>query len=280
MAAIALPMPLDAPVINAVMNFLLITCLPAGRLIIIWFLCKSKIPNLQSEIKYRHLFFDLDHTLWDFEENARITLLELYHQLQLEEKGVNDFDLFHKNYLAHNEKLWERYRNGFIKQEELRVKRMWLSLLDFKIADELLARDLSVRFLDSLPTRTILFPYALEILQYLTNRNYQLHLITNGFEKTQHSKLKYSGLDKYFKEVITSEASSSLKPNREIFEFAFERTGAKPAESIMLGDSLEVDIIGAMGAGIDQVFINHQNITTDIRPTYTVTSLKELEKIF
>ena len=207
-------------------------------------------------------------------------MLELYHQLQLEEKGVNDFDLFHKNYLAHNEKLWERYRNGFIKQEELRVKRMWLSLLDFKIADELLAKDLSIRFLDSLPTRTVLFPYALDILQYLTKRNYQLHLITNGFEKTQHSKLKYSGLDKYFKEVITSEASSSLKPNKEIFEFAFEKTGAKPEESIMLGDSLEVDILGAMRAGIDQVFINHQNITTEIMPTYTVTSLKELEEIF
>jgi putative hydrolase of the HAD superfamily len=80
--------------------------------------------------------------------------------------------------------------------------------------------------------------------------------------------------------VITSEASSSLKPNKEIFDFAFERTGAKPEESIMLGDSLEVDIIGAMRAGIDQVFINHQNITTDIIPTYTVTSLKQLEKIF
>ena len=153
--------------------------------------------------QYRHLFFDLDHTLWDFEENARITLLGLYHQLQLEKKGINDFALFHKNYLAHNEKLWERYRNGYIKQEELRVKRMWLALLDFKIADEALAKDMSVQFLEMLPTRTILFPYAIEILEYLTNKNYQLHLITNGFEKTQHSKLKYSGLDRFFKEVIT-----------------------------------------------------------------------------
>lgn len=226
------------------------------------------------------MFFDLDHTLWDFEENARITLFELYNQMQLEQRGINDFALFHKNYLAHNEKLWERYRNGFIKQDELRVKRMWLSLLDFKIADEILAREMSVRFLELLPTRTILFPYTMEILQYLTAKNYQLHLITNGFEKTQHSKLKYSGLTHYFKEVITSEGSSSLKPNKEIFHFAFEKTGAQAEESIMLGDSLEVDIMGAMKAGIDQVFINHQNVTTDIKPTYTVRSLKELEQIF
>ena len=237
-------------------------------------------PPLGDRGKYRHLFFDLDHTLWDFEANARVTLLEVYQNMQLDKRGINDFDLFHKNYLLHNEKLWERYRNGFIKQEELRVKRMWLALLDFKIADELLAKEMSIRFLDLLPTRTILFPYTIEILQYLTSKKYELHLITNGFEKTQHSKLKHSGLDKYFKEVITSERSSSLKPNKEIFDFAFKRTGAKPTESIMLGDSIDVDIIGAMKAGIDQVFINHLNITIDIKPTYVVSSLRELEKIF
>jgi len=229
---------------------------------------------------YRHLFFDLDHTLWDFEANARVTLLQLYQNMDLAQRGINDFDVFHKNYLAHNEKLWERYRNGYIKQEELRVKRMWLALLDFKIADELLAKELSMQFLDLLPTRTILFPHAIEILEYLVKKNYELHLITNGFEKTQHSKLKYSGLDKYFKEVITSEGSSSLKPNKEIFDFAFKKTGAKPHESIMLGDSIDVDILGAMNAGIDQVFINHLNIDIAIKPTYVVRSLRELEEIF
>jgi len=229
---------------------------------------------------YRHLFFDLDHTLWDFEANARITLQELYDTLKLEERGVNDFDLFHKNYLAHNEKLWERYRNGFIRQEELRVKRMWLTLLDFKIADDELAKEMSIRFLELLPTRTILFPYAKEILQYLKNKNYELHLITNGFEKTQHSKLKHSGLAIFFKEIITSEGSSSLKPNKEIFEFALDKCCANKKESIMLGDSIEVDIIGAMNAGIDQVFINHLGIETEIKPTFTVRSLKELGEIF
>ena len=231
-------------------------------------------------MKYRHLFFDLDHTLWDFEANARATLLELYGSLHLIERGVYDFDLFHKNYLAHNEKLWEHYRKGFIKQDELRVKRMRLALLDFKIADEALAHEMNVRFLDLLPTRTILFPYAIEILQYLSEKKYELHLITNGFEITQHSKLKHSGLDKYFKEVITSEGSNSLKPNKKIFDFAFSRTGAKTYESIMLGDSIEVDILGAMNAGIDQVFINHNQIVTEVNPTYTVSSLKELEEIF
>jgi putative hydrolase of the HAD superfamily len=235
-------------------------------------------------MKYKHLFFDLDHTIWDFEANSRQSLEELYISMQLETKGVSDFDLFHKNYLVHNDKLWERYRNGFIKVDELRWKRMWLALLDFKIADEPLAREMGIVFLDLLPTRKILFPYTIEILDYLTGKNYQLHLITNGFEKTQHSKLKNSGLDKYFKEVITSEASNSLKPHKEIFDYAFQKTGALQKESIMIGDTIDVDILGALNAGIDQVHVNHltkePELVNEKLPTYTVYSLKELEGIF
>lgn len=235
-------------------------------------------------MQYKHLFFDLDHTLWDFEANSRQTLEELYQSLNLKEKGIHDFDLFHKNYLVHNDKLWDRYRNGYIKVDELRWKRMWLALLDFKIADEKLAREMGTIFLDLLPTRKLLFPYTIEILDYLTEKNYQLHLITNGFEKTQHGKLKSSGLDKYFIKVITSEGSNSLKPHKEIFDYAFRKTGASPAESIMIGDTIEVDILGAVNAGIDQVHVNHLTKEVELvngkAPTYTVYSLKELESIF
>src|SRR5215216_3887017 len=156
-------------------------------------------------MKYKHLFFDLDHTLWDFDANAKATLHQLHIDLKLVDKGIHNFDLFYKNYLEHNEKLWARYRNGYIKQEELRIKRMWLTLLDFHVADEELARQLNELFLQLLPTRTILFPDTKEVLQYLGDKGYQMHLITNGFEKTQHGKLKYSGLDIFFREVITSE---------------------------------------------------------------------------
>lgn len=231
-------------------------------------------------MKYKHLFFDLDHTLWDFEANSKQTLDELYRTMDLAAKGVHDFDLFHKNYLAHNDKLWDRYRKGFIKVDELRWKRMWLTLLDFKIADEPMAKEMGNKFLDLLPTRKALFPHTFEILDYLVEKDYRLHLITNGFEKTQHSKLQNSGLDKYFIHVITSEGSNSLKPHKEIFDYAFQKTAALPAESIMIGDSLEVDIQGAMNAGIDQVFVNHIGENPVIKPTYTVHSLKELENIF
>jgi putative hydrolase of the HAD superfamily len=240
---------------------------------------------MKAKRNYRHLFFDLDHTIWDFEANSKATLSQLFTELELEKRGVHDFELFHKNYIIHNDKLWERYRNGFIKQEELRVKRMRLTLLDFKIADEKLEQALSVRFLDLLPTRNILFDGAIEVLDYLTAKNYQLHLITNGFEKVQFSKLKYSGLESYFKEVITSEGSGSLKPKPEIFEYAFAKAGATKDESIMIGDTVEVDILGAMNAGIDQVYVNH--VSNEIvrasngqLPTYTVYNLIQLKEIF
>ena len=231
-------------------------------------------------MKYKHLFFDLDHTLWDFDANAKQTLHQLHIDLNLADKGVHDFDLFHRNYLKHNEKLWARYRNGHIKQDELRLKRMWLTLLDFQIADEDLSRQLSELFLQLLPTRTLLFPDTREVLQYLTDKGYQLHLITNGFEKTQYEKLRRSGLISFFNQIITSEGSNSLKPEKEIFEYALNKANATVAESIMIGDTLDVDILGAMNIGMDQVHVNYNGEEATIKPTYTVKALKELEEIF
>jgi len=230
-------------------------------------------------MKYKHLFFDLDHTLWDFDANAKYTLLDLYETLELKEKGVYDFELFYTNYLEHNHNLWAKYRTGLIQQAELRVKRMRLALLDFKIGDHALAEIMSKRFLELLPTRNRLFPYAIEILDYLAGKNYRMHLITNGFEEVQHHKINNSNINQYFEEVFTSERCMSLKPNKEIFDFALSFTQAAINESIMLGDDLEADVIGASKAGLDQVYINHHQKPHNFNPTYEVFSLKELEEI-
>ena len=112
------------------------------------------------------------------------------------------------------------------------------------------------------------------------HKGYQLHLITNGFEEIQWGKIRSCEIDPYFKEVITSEKAMSLKPHKEIFEYALNITGAVKAESIMLGDNLDADIFGAMQAGLDTVFVNHINEATDLKPTYTIYHLQELELIF
>jgi putative hydrolase of the HAD superfamily len=231
-------------------------------------------------MRYKHLFFDLDHTLWDFDTNSREALQDIYHSLSLEAAGINDFDLFHTLYLGHNERLWDRYRKGQMKVDELRWKRMSVTLLEFKNGDEELAKKMGVEFLNILPTKKALFPGTVELLKYLTEKKYNLHLITNGFEKTQHHKLKTAGIDNFFQEIITSEGSNSLKPHPEIFEFALVRTGAGKKESIMIGDSPEVDILGAREAGIDQVYVNHTNNKEVVNATYTVYSLEELKAIF
>lgn len=229
---------------------------------------------------YKHLFFDLDHTLWDFDTNAKNSIGTLYHQLNLDTVTGIPFTDFYSVYLIQNKLLWARYEKGFLTSEELKWKRMWRTLLAFKIADEPLARKLSADFLEILPTQKEVFPHTFEILDYLTEKKYSLHLITNGFEKVQWSKLKHSGLDKYFHHVITSEASNSMKPKKEIFEFALRKTEAKLADSIMLGDNLEADIKGAMNAGMDSIFINHVEAECTIEPTHIVTHLKQLETIF
>ena len=228
---------------------------------------------------YKDLFFDLDHTLWDFETNSRETIQELYTTHRLAELGIVDFDGFYSTYSAHNHRLWDRYTKGFIKQEELRWKRVYLSLLDFKVANEPLAKEMSQAYLEILPNKKHLFPYTIEILEYLKQKDYKMHLITNGFESVQFKKIKNSGIADYFIEVITSEASNSLKPQKEIFEYALKNAKATVAESIMIGDNESADIQGGINMGMDTIFVNHIQAIPTIPATYTITHLKELETI-
>ncbi len=225
--------------------------------------------------KYEHIFFDLDHTLWDFDMNSKHTLLQLYNEYDLKSKGVDSFDRFYEQYVIHNDKLWERFRNGFIKRDELRWKRMWLTLIDFKIGDTAIAHELSTAYMEILPTCSILVPYAKELLDHCKDR-YILHLITNGFETTQWLKMQYSGITGYFDQVVTSEKSNSMKPHAEIFAYALKASGALAHKSLMVGDAIDIDILGGINAGFDTAYYNPKNIPHNRLPTYEVRSLQEL----
>ena len=238
-----------------------------------------QLPIHPIQMAYKDLFFDLDHTLWDFETNSKETIQELYTTHRLADLGIVDFDGFYSTYSAHNHRLWDRYTKGFIKQEELRWKRVYLSLLDFKVANEPLAKQMSQAYLEILPNKKHLFPYTIEILEYLKQKEYKMHLITNGFESVQYKKIKNSGLQDYFIEVITSEASNSLKPQKEIFEYALKNANASVEKSIMIGDNESADIQGGINIGMDTIFVNHIQVVPTIPATYTITHLKELENI-
>lgn len=226
---------------------------------------------------YKHLFFDLDHTLWDFDQNAKDTMQYLYQEHKLEEKGISNFDDFFEQYNIHNNKLWKRYSAGQIKQDELKVKRVWLTLLDFKLPDLSLAETISHQFLEILPTKTNLFPNTIEVLQYLYAKGYVMHIITNGFELVQNQKVKNAGIQSFFTHIITSQQAQSLKPNKEIFDYALQLADAEIEEVLMLGDNIEADISGAQQAGWDTVYINHLYVEEiPVKPTYEVKQLSEL----
>lgn len=226
--------------------------------------------------KYKHIFFDLDHTLWDFESNSAATLRTLYAKYGLKERGIDDFEGFRSTYEAHNERFWERFRKGYINRKELRWKRMFHTLLDFKIGDIDLAQGLSVDYLDLLPHQDRLMPYALDLLEHCRDSGYAVHLITNGFEATQWQKMRNSGIDHYFAQVITSENSQSMKPKPGIFKFALMVAGAKNEESIMIGDNIEADMLGALSFGMDQIYYNPRQIGHGHTLTHEVDCLSKI----
>ena len=230
-------------------------------------------------MKYKHIFFDLDRTLWDFEENSNETLLELCNKYNIASRGISDHNEFITKYKIHNEHLWALYRENKISQKKLRSQRFYNTLLDYGIDDFKLSEKIGLDYIEICPKKTKLFPYVLEVLNYLKNK-YYLHIITNGFEKTQLIKLKCSALMPFFLNIVTSEKIGFKKPNPKIFEYALQKSQAIKSESIYVGDDLEVDILGCQNFGIDGIFFNPQKTPHKEKVTYEISSLSQLLEIF
>ncbi len=228
-------------------------------------------------MKYRHLFFDLDHTLWDFEKNANETLRTLYAQYDFARFGTFTVEEFMRVYSDINHALWRMYQTGKIDQQQLRDVRFHRTLTRLGVPEAQIPAGISAEFTTILPQKTAVFPHTHEVLDYLRPR-YRLHLITNGFQDIQGLKLASSNLADYFEHVITSEHSGHLKPDPRMFAHALARTGATAAESLMIGDNLECDVLGASNAGIDQVYFNPDKRRHFNTITYEISSLRALKE--
>jgi len=239
------------------------------------YFCSNCTKRMEKD--YKHIFFDLDHTLWDFERNAEETKREMFENLSLKEKGISDYETFREKYVGINQALWALYREDKVGKDELNFRRFYDTLCVLGVDDRELGEAMASGFIEGISSKTYLFPHAKELLDYLFPK-YILHIITNGFEEVQYRKLKTSGMDRYFTRVITSEAAGYKKPDPEIFEYALRQTGALAAESIMIGDDLEVDIAGARQLGIDQVYVNHDRKQHNDPVTLEVFSLDEIMK--
>ena len=225
--------------------------------------------------KYRHVFFDLDETLWDFKRNSLEAIHDLISNRELDKRGF-ERAFFIERYHHHNEFYWDLYRKGKITRQELRTVRWKTTLSEFDIHDEHLIRDLAEEYLQILPTKKNLYEDAREVLEYLKPK-YSLHIITNGFEEVQIQKLETSGIASYFTHMITSERAGSQKPHREIFLYAFDLTGGSIHNSIFVGDSLELDIGGAKGVGLDHVLFNPEKIPHHENVMMEIHELRELK---
>jgi putative hydrolase of the HAD superfamily len=227
---------------------------------------------------YKHIFFDLDRTIWDFETNSYETLTELAVKYKLDDRGIDSTDTFIQEYNVINNKMWDQLSKGLIDKQTLRFGRFYEALLKFNIDDKKLSEQIGNDYISISPYKTALFPNANEVLAYL-NEKYVLHIITNGFDEVQHTKLKNSNIDHYFDHVITSERAGYSKPDVRIFEYSMNLANTDIASCVMIGDNLQADILGAKNAGINQVFFNHGNEVHAEEITHEINSLKELIEI-
>jgi len=219
------------------------------------------------------VFFDLDHTLWDFDRNSGLAFERVFkkHKIEL---SLTDFL---KIYEPINFEYWKKYREDLVTKEELRRGRLTETFGSFKMKFPMATIDLLAQcYIEELPIDNHLFSGTVEILDYLA-ANYKLHIITNGFEEVQHLKLQNSGIKKYFSTVTTSEEVGLKKPHPVIFETALANAFVVSKNSIMIGDSLEADIIGAHNAGMHTMLFNYRNeIVT--APHFAITELLEIKK--
>lgn len=227
---------------------------------------------------YKNLFFDLDDTLWAFSENARDTFEEMYYKHRLD-RYFDCFDHFYTVYKERNEQLWLDYAAGLIDKEELNRQRFLYPLQVVGVDDAVLARTYSEDFLNVIPTKSKLMPYAMEVLEYLAPR-YNLYILSNGFRELQSRKMESSGISGYFKKIILSEDLGLMKPDTRLFHYALSATQSELGNSIMIGDNWDADITGAKESGMDQVYYNfNRHEQLPFNPTYTINSLIELKEI-
>lgn len=224
--------------------------------------------------KYKHIFFDLDRTLWHFEENANKVLNDLFNQFNLFEiASSNDFI---EKYKSVNEDLWMLYRDNIISKETLRWKRFYDTLCCFGVNDMELASKIGEYYIYHSPRQTQLLPFTIEILDYLSTY-YSLHVITNGFEEVQHIKLNESRINHYFDVIVLSEQTGVKKPHPYIFKKAMKLACAIPDESLMIGDDLYADIKGAERVGMDSIYFNYYKEPHNQKIQKEINCLSELK---
>ncbi len=226
---------------------------------------------------YKHIFFDLDNTLWDFRANMKETFAEIFQELKLFSLAEK-LDEFAGIFESNNEHYWVLYRRGMVSKEELRMNRFADTLAYYGIYEKALVHTVSDLYLNRVTRKKNLFPGVKETLSYLQEK-YTLYIISNGFAELQANKIESSEIGHFFARVFVAEMSGFQKPDRRFFHYALSAVNAKKTESIMVGDDPEADIRGAREAGIDQIFFNPYNKSCSIEVTFEIKAIPDLKNI-
>lgn len=224
----------------------------------------------------RHIFFDLDNTLWDHRKNAYLTLQDIFKQKKIKELYHIDFEDFHREYFTINENLWELLRDDKITKDYLREHRFYDSLMYFDIDNKELADEIEQNFLDEVLNYNELVTGAFELLEYLSQKHYELHILSNGFQEVTNRKVELSGIKNYFKTITSADEIHIRKPNPKIYEYALQKANAKKTESVMVGDDWIADAVGASDYGIKSIFFD---VFSDGFSKNGVISIKKLNEI-
>ena len=228
--------------------------------------------------QYKNLFIDLDDTLYDFSAASQESFRETYDLLHYD-RFFKSFEHFYSIYEPYNLELWHIYGKGQITKEELNKRRYSYPLEVVGVHDQELADTFCREALGRIPTKNKLIDGAIELLEYLRPK-YNMYILSNGFIELQSHKMRTAGIDKYFDALILSEDIGVNKPNRELYEYALEKTGSKLEESIMIGDMFETDIVGAANIGMKQIYFNPKKKESHtFAPTYMVTELLQIKDI-
>ncbi|MDM1049857.1 YjjG family noncanonical pyrimidine nucleotidase [Sphingobacterium hotanense] len=228
----------------------------------------------------KHLFFDLDHTIWDFDKNAEETLHDLYFKYKFDDLfNIPTSDSFIETYTVNNHRVWGLYHHGKIDKPTLRYLRFADTFTQLGVDPSMFPTEFEEEYLAICPTKTNLFPNAHETLAYLKDK-YTLHLISNGFKEACEKKLEHSKLSSYFNTIVISEIIGINKPDPRIFEHALQNGQALREQAVMIGDNIDADVRGAQNAGIEAIFFNPLEVEKPGDVNYMIKDLKELQELF
>ena len=228
---------------------------------------------------YKTIFFDLDHTLWDFDRNSAESIGEMYRTHRLIDAGVPSAEVFSQTFIEVNRQLWADFERNRITHNHIRDRRFPMVFEAMGLMDTAACAGLNDVYLSLLPRKPHLMESAREMLDYLHGR-YEMHIITNGFDEIQAIKMASADISHYFTHVVTIETAGAKKPDPRMFRYAMTLSGARPETSLMIGDNYEADVRGAMSVGMDTVFYNPVGaLAGDEKPTYEIRHWNELKAI-